>query len=169
MPQSLQFNLSFSRECESLIDFVQSMQPSRIEILDSTNVPFRLVDLLLKLKVSQMRAYLDRTASSVSSRPYDPSSPMKMTAGARSPLNPAQSQDRIGWTVGERLPRVRNASSFPALRPRHLPLAFCPRAQSQRSSTPIQDGAELSGSSKRRQLVTSGLCQCDPARMSSGS
>ena len=51
MPQSLQFNLSSSRECETLIDFIQSMQPSRIEILDSTNVPFRLVDLLLKLKV----------------------------------------------------------------------------------------------------------------------
>ena len=51
MPQSLQFNLSSSRECETLIDFIQNMQPSRIEILDSTNVPFRLVDLLLKLKV----------------------------------------------------------------------------------------------------------------------
>jgi GT2 family glycosyltransferase len=51
MPQSLQFNLASSSECDSLLDFMQSMQPSRIEILDPVNVPFRLVDLLLALNV----------------------------------------------------------------------------------------------------------------------
>jgi O-antigen biosynthesis protein len=51
MPQSLQFNLASSHECGSLIDFIQSMQPSRIEILDPANVPFRLIDSLLALRV----------------------------------------------------------------------------------------------------------------------
>jgi len=51
MPQSLQFNLSTSRDCESLADFTKSLRPSRIEILDPANVPFRLLDLLLTLKV----------------------------------------------------------------------------------------------------------------------
>ena len=51
MPQSLQFNLASSSECDSLLDFIQCMRPSRIEILDPAKVPFRLVDLLLSLNV----------------------------------------------------------------------------------------------------------------------
>ncbi len=51
MPQSLQFNLSSSSECEALLDFIKSNEPSRIEFLDPANTPFRLVDLLSSLKV----------------------------------------------------------------------------------------------------------------------
>ena len=51
MPQSLQFNLASPGEFGSLVDFVQSMQPSRIEMLDPAKVPLRLVDALLSLKV----------------------------------------------------------------------------------------------------------------------
>jgi GT2 family glycosyltransferase len=51
MPQSLQFNLSRLGECEALVDFLKSNEPSRIEFLDPTNTPFRLVDLLFRLKI----------------------------------------------------------------------------------------------------------------------
>ena len=51
MPQSLQFNLSASSERDSLVDFIKSNRPSRIEILDPANTPFQLIDLLLNLKV----------------------------------------------------------------------------------------------------------------------
>jgi O-antigen biosynthesis protein len=51
MPQSLSFNLSHCGECEALVDFLKGNEPSRIELLDPTNTPFRLVELLLKLKV----------------------------------------------------------------------------------------------------------------------
>ena len=51
MPQSLQFNLATSSEYDSLVDYIQSLQPSRIEILDPAKVPFRLVDVLLSLNV----------------------------------------------------------------------------------------------------------------------
>ncbi len=51
MPQSLQFNLSASSECELLMDFIKCNEPSRIEILDPANTPFPLIDLLLNLKV----------------------------------------------------------------------------------------------------------------------
>ncbi len=51
MPQSLQFNLSSSSECELLADFIKSNEPSRIELLDPANTPFQLIDLLLNLKV----------------------------------------------------------------------------------------------------------------------
>jgi GT2 family glycosyltransferase len=51
IPQSLQFNLAFSSECELLMDFMKSLAPSRIEFLDPINTPFELVELLLHLKV----------------------------------------------------------------------------------------------------------------------
>jgi hypothetical protein len=51
MPQSLEFNLSSSSDRESLAKFTRSMQLSRFEILDPANVPFLLLDLLLKLKI----------------------------------------------------------------------------------------------------------------------
>ena len=51
IPQSLQFNLNSSTERKSLIDFTESLQPSRIEFLDPANVPLQLVNLLLRLKV----------------------------------------------------------------------------------------------------------------------
>ena len=51
MPQSLQLNLCSSSERDVLVDFMQSMQPSRIEFLDPANVPLLLVDLLLSLNV----------------------------------------------------------------------------------------------------------------------
>jgi uncharacterized protein YjiS (DUF1127 family) len=50
-PQSLQFNLSVSSECKLLVDFIKSIEPSRIEILDPANTPFRLIDLLADLKI----------------------------------------------------------------------------------------------------------------------
>jgi O-antigen biosynthesis protein len=51
MPQTLQFNLSHGGERESLIDFIKSNEPSRIEILDPASTPLGLVDLLLTLKL----------------------------------------------------------------------------------------------------------------------
>ena len=51
MPQSLQIDLSAPRECELMVDFIKSKEPSRIEFLDPTNTPFTLVDLLLSLNV----------------------------------------------------------------------------------------------------------------------
>ena len=51
MPQSLQFDLSVTRECELLVDFIKTNEPSRIEFLDPTNTPFTLVDLLVSLNV----------------------------------------------------------------------------------------------------------------------
>jgi GT2 family glycosyltransferase len=51
MPQSLQFGVASSSERDSPLDFLQSMEPTRIEILDPANIPFGLVDLLLLLDV----------------------------------------------------------------------------------------------------------------------
>ena len=51
MPQSLQIDLSTPRECELMVDFIKSNEPSRIEFLDPTNTPFALVDLLIGLNV----------------------------------------------------------------------------------------------------------------------
>jgi len=51
MPQSLQFSLASSSERDSLLDFLQSIEPTRIEIFDPANIPFGLVDLLLTLDV----------------------------------------------------------------------------------------------------------------------
>ncbi len=51
MPQSLQFDLSVPYEFNSMVDFIKSNEPSRIEFLDPTNTPFALVDLLIGLKV----------------------------------------------------------------------------------------------------------------------
>jgi hypothetical protein len=51
IPQSLKFNLSSSRECESLADFIHKLRPSRVEVIDPANTPFTLIDVLIKLKV----------------------------------------------------------------------------------------------------------------------
>jgi GT2 family glycosyltransferase len=51
MPQSLEFDLASSDDCGSLIDFLQKMQPSRIEIFDPAKIPVPLVNALLRLKV----------------------------------------------------------------------------------------------------------------------
>ncbi len=51
IPQSVQFNLALPHECRSLTDFIQSIEPSRIEFLDPANSPFQLVDLLLARQV----------------------------------------------------------------------------------------------------------------------
>ena len=51
IPQSLQFNLVSSSEIALVIDFVRSLQPSRIEILDPTNAPLQFVDALLNLNI----------------------------------------------------------------------------------------------------------------------
>jgi len=51
MPQSLQFNLFASSKRASLLDFIKSNEPARIEILDPANTPSRLIGLLLNLKV----------------------------------------------------------------------------------------------------------------------
>jgi O-antigen biosynthesis protein len=51
MPQSLEFNLAISSECESLTKFLKCMEPSGIEFLDPVGTPFQLVDILLDLKV----------------------------------------------------------------------------------------------------------------------
>lgn len=51
MPQSLQFDLSIPYEYNSMVDFIKSNEPSRIEFLDPTNTPFALVDFLIGLKV----------------------------------------------------------------------------------------------------------------------
>jgi O-antigen biosynthesis protein len=51
MPQSLQIDLSATREYELMVDFIKSSEPSRIEFLDPTNTPLTLVDLLLSLNV----------------------------------------------------------------------------------------------------------------------
>ena len=45
------FDLSVPRECELMVDFIKSNEPSRIEFLDPTNTPFTLVDLLVGLNV----------------------------------------------------------------------------------------------------------------------
>ncbi len=46
MPQSLQFNLASPSETDALAQFIRSLQPSRIEIIDPAKIPLRLVDLL---------------------------------------------------------------------------------------------------------------------------
>jgi GT2 family glycosyltransferase len=51
MPQSLVFNLSAPRECETLAEFTKALKPSRIEFLDPANAPPALLNLLVKLKV----------------------------------------------------------------------------------------------------------------------
>ncbi len=51
MPQSLEFNLSISSECETLAEFTKALRPSGIEILDPANVPPALLNLLIKLKI----------------------------------------------------------------------------------------------------------------------
>jgi GT2 family glycosyltransferase len=50
MPQSLEFNLAISNECESLTKFFKCIEPSAIEFLDPVGTPFQLVDMLLGLK-----------------------------------------------------------------------------------------------------------------------
>ena len=52
MPQSLEFNLAISNECESLTDFLKCIGPSGIEFLDPASTPSQLVDILLGLKDS---------------------------------------------------------------------------------------------------------------------
>jgi hypothetical protein len=51
IPQSLEFNLGSSADCHSLIQFIQSVQPSSIEILDPTNIPLQLIDAMLRLNL----------------------------------------------------------------------------------------------------------------------
>jgi GT2 family glycosyltransferase len=52
MPQSLQFNLASSIECQSLSSFLKCNEPSQIEFIDPANTPFQLVDLLVRLEVA---------------------------------------------------------------------------------------------------------------------
>jgi GT2 family glycosyltransferase len=52
MPQSIQFALYEAAERTSLLDYLQKLRPSRIEILDPARVPLALVDLLLDLRVA---------------------------------------------------------------------------------------------------------------------
>jgi O-antigen biosynthesis protein len=51
MPQSLQFNLASSSECDLLVDFIKRIQPSRLEILDPAKTPIYLIELLMRLKI----------------------------------------------------------------------------------------------------------------------
>ena len=51
MPQSVRFALSSSSAQESLYAFIRSLKPSGIELLDPSNIPLSLVELLLKLNV----------------------------------------------------------------------------------------------------------------------
>jgi hypothetical protein len=51
VPQSIQFDLWSSSDCGALTDYLQKLHPTCIEILDPANVPIRLADLLLALKV----------------------------------------------------------------------------------------------------------------------
>jgi GT2 family glycosyltransferase len=51
VPQSLRFNLSCSDNCKSLFNFLQNIEPARIEIVDPAHAPFGLVMTLLKLNV----------------------------------------------------------------------------------------------------------------------
>ena len=51
MPQSLAFSFAIADEYESLVSFIKSIEPSRIEFLDPANTPFQLVDMLLSLKI----------------------------------------------------------------------------------------------------------------------
>jgi hypothetical protein len=50
-PQSIEFDLSSSSECEELLAYARALQPSRIEFFDPIKVPFSLVDLLLGLRI----------------------------------------------------------------------------------------------------------------------
>jgi GT2 family glycosyltransferase len=50
-PQSIEFDLSSSHECEELIAYARTLQPSRIEFFDPIKVPFPLVDLLFALRI----------------------------------------------------------------------------------------------------------------------
>ncbi len=49
VPQSLRFNFSSSGDCKSLFNFLQNIEPARIEIVDPAHAPFSLVETLLKL------------------------------------------------------------------------------------------------------------------------
>ena len=51
IPQSLQFKLCSSSDCQLFADFLTGNEISRIEFLDPANTPLELVDLLLKLKL----------------------------------------------------------------------------------------------------------------------
>jgi GT2 family glycosyltransferase len=50
-PQSIEFDLSSSREWEELFAYARTLRPSRIEFFDPTKVPFPLVDLLFALRI----------------------------------------------------------------------------------------------------------------------
>ena len=51
MPQSLQFNLASSIECQSLVNFLKRNEPIEIEFIDPANTPFPLFDLLFGLGI----------------------------------------------------------------------------------------------------------------------
>jgi O-antigen biosynthesis protein len=51
VPQSLRFNIFSSNNCQSLFNFLQNIEPARIEIVDPAHAPFDLVATLLKLNV----------------------------------------------------------------------------------------------------------------------
>jgi GT2 family glycosyltransferase len=51
MPQSLRFDLASSTGCRALLSLLQSVEPTRVEIVDPAHAPFSLVDILLKLGV----------------------------------------------------------------------------------------------------------------------
>jgi GT2 family glycosyltransferase len=51
VPQSIEFDLWSSSDCGALTDYLRKLRPTCIEILDPANVPIRLADLLLALKI----------------------------------------------------------------------------------------------------------------------
>ena len=51
MPQSLQFNIASSIECQSLVSFLKCNKPTRIEFVDPANTPLPLIDLLIGLEI----------------------------------------------------------------------------------------------------------------------
>jgi GT2 family glycosyltransferase len=50
-PQSIQCNLSLQREFDWLADYVRQLRPSRIEVLDPTNIPVSFLESILALKI----------------------------------------------------------------------------------------------------------------------
>jgi O-antigen biosynthesis protein len=51
IPQSLRFDIASSSNCKSLFNFLQTVEPARIEIIDPAHASFGLIDTLLKLKI----------------------------------------------------------------------------------------------------------------------
>ena len=51
IPQSLRFEAAPSGDCRILFNFLHSVEPERIEIVDPGHAPFGMIDMLLKLKI----------------------------------------------------------------------------------------------------------------------